>query len=273
MTLYPLQYIQLETTNRCNLRCVICPHWQMVRPTADVSEEVIAAVESKILRQRSIDSITLSKDGEPLLYPGLLDLMKRWETSVPAFDIFTNGLRLTEEFLQSLSNLTAQVRLLVTFHYYNANGKKNDYEATSKLLQRYVKRGIAKNVNLVVVLHVSKLASEADIADWSKTWNGVTEKHPEVVAHVNRDINTWAGMVPDGNITQTACPYQDGRHLFIGVTGNVIGCCVDLEERNILGNIVTDSFEQILETRDLFYAKLVAGECPSRLCSCCLGRE
>ena len=87
---------------------------------------------------------------------------------------------------------------------------------------------------------------------------------------MNSDINPWGGLIKQEHMsTFTGCPYGDGEHFFIGVTGNVIPCCIDLEEEIIFGNIMKDPKSEILERRNEFYQSLKEG--PTRsLCKRCL---
>ena len=74
------------------------------------------------------------------------------------------------------------------------------------------------------------------------------------------------------------CPYADFGHLFIGVTGNIIACCLDLEEEIIFGNVMKDDPAEIMDKVGEFYenqAKIKAGLMPlvHQVCANCFGKE
>jgi hypothetical protein len=51
------------------------------------------------------------------------------------------------------------------------------------------------------------------------------------------------------------CPYADFGHWFFGVTGNIIACCLDLEEEIVLGNVLVDSPVEMFAKTEAFYAE------------------
>lgn len=67
---YP-RYVQLEHTNYCNARCIMCNHFFLGnRGTSEISREVI---ESVVPILPTCEQIMLNGDGEPFLYRGIID--------------------------------------------------------------------------------------------------------------------------------------------------------------------------------------------------------
>ena len=74
------------------------------------------------------------------------------------------------------------------------------------------------------------------------------------------------------------CPYADFGHWFFGATGNIIACCLDLEEEIIFGNVLEDDPVEMFAKTDAFYVEqrriLEAREQhPRGVCKNCFGQR
>ena len=81
-------------------------------------------------------------------------------------------------------------------------------------------------------------------------WDGLP-----ITVHCNCAINPWTGRIEEGTVKFNGCPYGDFGHWFFGVTGNVIACCLDLEEEIVLGNVMKDTPVELLLRTQTFYAQ------------------
>src|ERR1019366_6750220 len=74
--------------------------------------------------------------------------------------------------------------------------------------------------------------------------------------HCNASINPWTGLMADvATCKFDGCPYGDFGHMFFGATGNVIACCMDLEEEIVFGNVMRDDPAEMVAKLDAFYAE------------------
>jgi len=244
--------IQVELTNACNLKCVECPHRFMSRSVLSMSEDIFDRVLNEFVVGKKIQYMTLHKDGEPLLHSKLKHFISKiCSVSDCNIDIYTNGLLITENFLGFLSEAKNKSRLLISFHFYNYDGSKNDYTKLTRLLKNVLQTPMPK-IEFIVTTHVTKLVSKKELNDWKMFWTAFKSSNPITGIHVNKDINPWAGKIADGNTIYTSCA-ERGNALFIGNTGNVLACCTDLDEEIIFGNIMTDSIPEIMNLREIFY--------------------
>lgn len=103
----PPRIVQLETTRRCNLRCIMCPRTRSLARVAegparadivaywqtDLSPGVLASVLDQC---PEAESLVLHGIGEPLLYPQLLDLIDAAARLHMDVSFFTNGALLSQ---------------------------------------------------------------------------------------------------------------------------------------------------------------------------------
>ena len=278
---------QVELTSYCDLTCGYCPNRSMSRDRAFISNSVWEAILHKyIVPYRHLNAFCPPtfighKDGEPLLNKALPDRLRDLAGVAPdmKIDIYSHGLMLPkwkergQDFFEFLATLPNQVRYMMSFHPYNHDNTGNNYTDTILYLKR-VLRNPPHNVEFITVSHKSKWVSEQEQEAWRKTWEG----YP-ITVHSNCAINPWTGLMEDiATCHYNGCPYSDFGHWFFGATGNIIACCLDLEEEIILGNVLVDNPAEMFAKTEAFYAEqrriLASGEQhPRGVCRNCYGQN
>lgn len=258
---------QCELTSVCDLTCGYCPHRDMERSRAFMSDEVWQKIlHHYIVPYRYTNAHTPPtfighKDGEPLLNKRFPDRLRDLANACPdmKIDIYSHGLMLPKlaaqgkDFFEFLESLPNQVRYMMSYHPRNHDDSVNDYTQVVHYLKSVlgILRVPPRNVEFITVSHKSKWVTEDMQEDWRKTW----EKYP-ITVHKNCSINPWTGRMEDiATCHFNGCPYADFGHWFFGVTGNVIACCLDLEEEIVLGNVLTDSPAEMFQRTSEFYAQ------------------
>ena len=221
------------------------------------------------------------KDTEPLINRKLPNRLRDLAAVAPDMkvDIYSNGVLLPvwrdrgEDFFAFLATLPNRVRYMMSYHPVNHDWSENDYSKVVPYL-RNVLRDPPPNVEFITVSRKSKWVSD-DMQDaWRATWDGFP-----ITVHKNCSINPWTGRMEDiATCHYNGCPYSDFGHWFMGVTGNVIACCLDLEEEIVLGNVLVDGPVAMFEATQAFYAEqrriLEAKERhPRGVCSNCFGQR
>ena len=254
--------LQLEVTTKCNLSCVECPHRMMRRPTMHMSDEVFARIVNDYIPALDPDAVILNKDGEPLLHPKINDMLLQIADKTEApIDIYTNGIPIKQSLFDTIAKMENKVRLLVTFHYHDADGNEYDYDAVESALIDGLNTWYPnENLHMILVTHMTDFMSEEKAAAWQKRWLSISGMHPYLYAvHINRTINSWAGLIKQKNNTPPyrQCLYHHFDFLFIGVTGKVVGCCGDIEEETAFGHIDEEP-HLTMERAHAFYAQIAA---------------
>jgi radical SAM protein with 4Fe4S-binding SPASM domain len=266
--------IQIEVTSHCNLKCVECPHRLMQRDRDHIALPVFDMIVDKLIKTHKPGTVIVHKDGEPLLHPNFEQIIGKIAMATSAkVDIYTNGKLLSKDLIGFLGSFKNKFSLLVSFHLYNYDGKRNDYEEIGKKLLECLDVG-ATNIEFILATHSTDLTSEEELKEWKEYWDEKAKLYSRLTGvHVNTAINPWTGLIKQKNtITFPACPYSDGQHLFVGVTGNILPCCMDLEEEIIFGNVEEDDLHKIMIERDQFYKSLRDGKIERDLCRRCLNQ-
>lgn len=222
-------------------------------------------------------TMILHKDSEPLIDRKLPDRLRDIALVSPdmKIDIYSNGVLLPkwrdrgQDFFDLLRSLPNRVRYLMSFHPHNHDGSVNDYSETKTYLKE-VLRNPPPNVEFITVSHRSKWVTSAMQESWQQWWTGLP-----ITVHSNCTINPWTGRITEeeGMAHFNGCPYGDFGHMFFGVTGNVIACCLDLEEEIIFGNVLQNTPPDMIAALEAFYADQRAGKWKHQVCADCYGQK
>lgn len=276
---------QVELTSYCNLTCGYCPNKDMERKRGYMCDEVWRAILNLyIVPFRNVNAFCTPtfighKDGEPLLNKRLPDRLRDVADVAPDMhiDIYSHGLMLPvlhaqgRDLFDFLATLPNRVRFMMSYHPFNHDNSPNDYALTVGYLKG-VLRDPPPNVEFITVSHKSRWVSEEMQQEWRHEWEG----YP-ITVHCNCSINPWTGRI-ESDLKFNGCPYADFGHWFFGATGNVIACCLDLEEEIVLGNVLRDDPGDMFAATEAFYAEqrriLAAREQHLRgVCRDCFGQQ
>jgi hypothetical protein len=271
---------QIETTSFCDLTCSECPNVFLKRKRQFMDMYVWDTIIDKyVIPFKHVNghlnppTLIPSKDGEPMLNKRLPEMLALASQAAPDlnFAIYTHGLLLPKMplFVDFLGSLPNKTRLLVTYHFYNHDGSVNEYGRTTQyLLSR--KNDWPANVELILASHLIPPMVREDLNIWKEGWQYLL---PGVQVHANVEINPWTGLIPEGKHQHHGCPYENFDHVFFGVTGNIVACCMDLEEEIKFGNVMTADPQEMLGTVSAFYAAQKRREMNHDVCSNCFGVE
>lgn len=278
-----VKHIQIEMTNNCDLQCVECPQRLMQRLRQWMTMDVLETIFAKILHSYEFDTIIPHKDGESLLYPHIKPAIQAMSNCHKGkFCIYTNGTHFTKDFYDFIRTLPNKFEVLMSFHQIGFTGKKwnqadceetKDYsteKAGNELMACL--REPADNVEFIMSSHLTPYVDRAKMEDWLSHWNGVKAQYPKLTGvHLNPHINSWGGHMKElGTVGFEACPYGDAQHMFIGVTGSVLPCCIDLNEDLVIADLMTDSVDEILVRREDFYRRVAVPSLRKPRCVECL---
>ena len=122
-----------------------------------------------------------------------------------------------------------------------------------------------------MVSHLNRHTTKEKMEAWKESWRDEINRGVLTV-HANTSINPWTGRIDEpGTIEFHGCPYGDFGHMFFGATGNVIACCLDLEEEIIFGNVMKDDPAEMVAKLEEFYADQRAKVVKHAVCNNCHG--
>jgi len=243
---YP-QRMYIESTNVCNLRCVMCPtgRQEIERRKGFMDFDLFTRIVDEMAAH--VETTTLHIWGEPLLHPRLLDMIAYCRDHNLRCEISTNATLLDEEKALGIINAGLDKIYLcldgVTKETYEAVRRRASFETTHRNIRRFLElrkeHGRTRpQVNLQII-QMSKTQAEVD--DFVRNWT------IEGVDRINvKPFDSWAGQVDEINSLQTenhdgllpryACPNL-WYHVHIYWDGSLAMCDRDFNVAHPLGNV------------------------------------
>ncbi|MBI4680858.1 MAG: radical SAM protein [Nitrospirae bacterium] len=246
-------HIEIETTNLCNTRCLHCPHEEVTRPSGKMDWVTYQTIMDNLMTVSPIISVEYGGMGEPMLNPLIYQFIK-YVSSKAKTSVTTNASALTHKNIQrlidaGLSNLTIS---------FNGSDK-----ATYELMMGGLSFERAQR-NLCTVVEVSRgteLRVSANVSvtrQTEKSLNRIKTYLEEIgINSISFSMaHNRAGFIKDQTICNTPMPTIDkhrcdifGMTLFVAWTGEVLSCCHDLTGKNVLGNLMSESIDTILQRK------------------------
>ena len=241
--------IYIEITNCCNLSCSFCSKTSKPKRTMTIEEfkNIISKIKSHT------DYIYLHVKGEPLLHKDLKEFLKIAEENDLKVNLTTNG-TLFSQRVDDLKNSKALKK--VNFSLHSENNYPNYFENIFQSVDK-----LPKDITVIYRL-------------WTLSNSTLDKKSTEIVEKLKDYYNLSPQIVDklykEQNVKISSNIYVDKdnefiwptvteeksngychalkTHLGILVDGTVVPCCLDASGIINLGNIYTDTLENIMTT-------------------------
>jgi radical SAM protein with 4Fe4S-binding SPASM domain len=242
--------LQIENTNICNAKCIMCPHNLMKRKQNIMTQKDFEKIVDNVLLSYDIKRINVNGFGEPFIDKGLIEKIKYINHKYPKvkIDIFTNANMMDKNFADELLK-TRVDRITFSINGTKKNYKKImdlDYEKTHNNVLYFLKnnKNVLTNISLMIIDE-----NKEDVENFFRFWSPYSDS---VRAYAPTD---WAGGVV--NIIQTT-PFKHNKrwpciyfwtNITVDVDGNVVLCCRDYESRGIFGNLLKQDIKEIRNSK------------------------
>ena len=242
--------VYLEISNICNLSCRFCPGTKRTKKA--MTEEELAVLLPKL--RPYTDFLYFHLMGEPLLHPKLERFLELAGEQGFKVILTTNGTLLKKQQEMLLSS-PALHKLNISLHAFEANDLAVPFE---KYLEDCFAFGKASAGKKLVVYRLWNNGGEdtqnAEILDTMHTFfpgEWVQERHGIRIADRTYleygDKFDWPDLTAAEGSEKVFC-YGLRDQLGILCDGTVVPCCLDHDGDLALGNLLTQSMEEILET-------------------------
>lgn len=263
------QTIVLETTNVCNLRCIHCPQGQGYpdRPEFKAGYmhwDVFTKVIDEISKHK-ISLLRISPAGEALIHPEFLDQIAYMKAkNVGPVDLTTNGLTLDNQAIERGKRIIGKSildRLIdhgldvidisldaATKDAYESIRLRSSFHRVWSNIHRLLDRRESRKSKLKVMLSIiEQPESKGEVEKFVDFWTplvdrvivrpylpnlGLTGRKPDDIVDRNPNVKRWA------------CP-QFWKRVTVTEEGDIRFCVVDWLNKSVLGNIRTNTIEEI----------------------------
>lgn len=268
--------IYIEISNVCNLNCSFCSKTN--REAKFLSEEEFLHIINEV--RPFSDFVYFHVKGEPLLHPSLPYFLRVCEENNVNVNITTNG-TLLEEKADILLSSKALRQVNISVHSFSENEEEGYLERVICFARRASEKGI------FVVLRLWNLTGE-------RTTDEITKNSIKKIGEICPEIDLLEQMKIKRSVTLSPNLFVSFEQLFewptlsreydcdgychggrdqIAILSNgvVVPCCLDGDGVVNLGNIFTQPFEEIVNSKRLkaMYDGFTARRAVEELCRKC----
>lgn len=239
--------VMIENTNTCDARCTFCPHKKMKRSVGTMEHSLFERIINECLSLR-IDYITIYGFGEPLLDPGFFKKVryakckgiKRVTTNTNGY--FLNRDKAKEAIESGLDEIYISIDAATEETYAKIRPNLN-LKTVEENIKELVQIRRNKDKSLVLLSYVESIFNKHETRKFLSKWT-------KIVDNVSiSQIHNWTGEIDYGESNISHRKKDPCRLLWndmvINWDGSVPLCCNDYEGRIILGNMKTDSIQDI----------------------------
>ena len=237
--------VGLELTSKCNLRCGMCPLPVLRRPYEDMEWSLVEKAEREI-HGNGLRLKWLHEMGEPLLYSRIDDAIRLF----PEASLSTNGLVLTPEVgAKLLASPLKRIRICVDSidpQIYPQIRTGGDFDKLVDLTRKFLVQAKGHPIRIEIQKMRSRLTQDETVDDFRKLFDLRSFKNARVIERtcealdVNEETDLhgkFYGCVQGAFFTWVVI-FADGR---------VTHCCYDAHGDQILGDLKTNTLQEILD--------------------------
>lgn len=231
-----LFYLQVETTNRCNGKCLFCPHHKF-KEIGVMSQDLYEKIIDEASLLPNLEMFHPMLTGEPFLDESFIERLRLARKKLDAeFEIYTNGSFLTEKIIHELKDISG-LHLSVSLNGLKAETRKkvmglDDYWQIVQSFKLMEKVGLKYRSTMVAYPEIS----QEEIAGFIES-GGIAIRY-----------QSWAGLqYPFERRRWTSCPRAINQ-MTVLYTGKVCLCCFDPFGDVTFGDLNNQTIEEIWNT-------------------------
>ncbi len=236
--------VAVELTNRCNLRCGMCPMGKLGRPDADMSWSLVEKVASEF-RAHRIRTSWLHEMGEPLLYPRLAEAIDLF----PGCSVSTNAINLDAEYGRDvLGTSLRRIRLCVDTvnpRVYPFIRRGGIFEEVVDNIRTFLELSKGHDIQVEIQRMITLQTAHETVEQFGEFFH--LDRYPQarVIEKTCEGLDT--SDATDLHEAYYGCfqgyPF---RWFIVLADGRVTHCCYDSDGAQAIGDLSTQTVQEIL---------------------------
>jgi len=253
---YRIRWVSLEAHSVCNQRCFFCPVSLAPREPYFMPTELYERIVIEIAGlQEPIEAVSMIQYNEPTIDRRFVDQVRcLLDAGLPPA-VFSNATGLTPQRTDALVEmgglhfLSVNLSTLDRDQYRKERG--GDHLERVLVNLDYAKDKPVAREMVLTVLSDDRKSLDREMLKVARRFEGSRFKVQDWIVN-DRAGNIGVGLGPgDGDLC--GCDYMGSRpieHVHITAAGRAVLCCQDYEERWVVGDLNTNSLENILKSSE-----------------------
>lgn len=239
--------VYIESTNVCNLRCIMCPTGLHLdtRPKGFMEWSLYTAIVNEVAP--FAEAVVLHSWGEPLLHPRVVEMIEYAKQRNLWVELSTNATRLDEDITVRLIGSGLDRIYLsmdgLTKETYERVRVKGNFDTVLANIERFLELKHELGSDIETDVQIVRLSeTDAEVAEFVERW-----RHSRADLVNIKELDTWGGQiaevsalaVADGNGAgerRLPCPNL-WYHCHIHWDGVLVSCSRDYDAVTPLGNV------------------------------------
>jgi MoaA/NifB/PqqE/SkfB family radical SAM enzyme len=236
--------VAVELTNRCNLRCGMCPMGNLGRPEGDMPWWLVEKVAAD-LHNEGVRVSWLHEMGEPLLYPRLADAIGLF----PGASVSTNVMVLDEGYGRELvATSLRRIRLCVDTidsEVYPQVRRGGDFNTVVDNIRTFLEVSKGHDISVEIQRMISLHTSRESVKDFEDFFH--LDRYPQA-----RVIEKTCEGLDTSEETEFHDAYYGCfqgypfRWFVVLADGRVTHCCYDYDGSQAIGDMKEQTVREIL---------------------------
>lgn len=249
--------VHVETTNICNLKCIHCPHNDIMNCIPDYKPQSISfELWKKIVDEVSQYPVALrlTPDGEPMIVSDWVNQIQYLiDKKIDIFSFNTNGTLLSDDKLyvllqESQTKIAIEISLDALFKdTYESIRKGSDYIIVMKnilnLLFEIKKRKI-KNIKVMVSIVIQPEVDEKEVEQFKRFWEHLVDK-VIIRNYVDTKGLTPSKPKPESEVIQRWPCLVPFTRMVVTYDGGIRFCPDDWKKETTIGNLNQQSISEV----------------------------
>lgn len=233
----------IGTVNTCNSRCRICPlYTNYPEESRSMSDELYKKLIDDATQQR-IGTVGFGLFNEPLMDKKIVDRVKYCREKMPqtTINLSTNGQLLTPDKIEQLKPYVSL--FLISFHAL-------DPEIYHYLCPNLNQEKVIENMDALLGgttgVHIASIVTKKNIEEIDKIKTRFPKAKVEAYRLSNRCDTLPIFTELSLSFEKGCCRARAVKDLIVDWDGSVLLCCQDFNKNLILGNVKTQTIEEIM---------------------------
>jgi radical SAM protein with 4Fe4S-binding SPASM domain len=287
---HPFGLFNIELTNRCPMKCVMCPRtYHMTREQGFMEftlfKKIIDELSSANPSFHNDKTVWLHHFGESLLHPEFDSFIRYAAEREIRTGLSVNPVMLNEKNSKSLLNSGLHILYLsLDGHddesFFKIRGIENMYTKSRGHVLDFLKYKKENLCDMQIILSMIDFSlNEESIAAVKEEW----ESNYQIDGFLMKNYITWDGAIQEikalapesssetiHNDSPAACSFP-WENMTVTWDGDVVPCCFDYNKKLILGNVLDHTLSHIWNDAPMqaLREEFLAGKVTNPLCRCC----